>query len=128
MAEFERVGELKDFPEGRGKVVKYLGKEVAIFNVGGRLHAIQDTCPHQGASLGDSHVRLGHVVCHRHAWAFNLETGQEAEGRGYSATIYEIKLTDGEVFLRLPPQEADEADDDDDEWPVWDDEKHLRSP
>ena len=35
MAEFELVGELKDFPEGRGKIVKYQGKEVAIFNVGG---------------------------------------------------------------------------------------------
>ena len=126
MAEFERVGELKDFPDGRGKVVKYLGKEVAIFNVGGRLHAIQDRCPHQGASLADSHVSHGHVVCHRHTWAFNLETGQEAQCRGHAATIYEIKLTDGEVFLRLPPAEEETGDDDDD-WPVWDDEKHLKS-
>ena len=125
MAEFELVGELKDFPEGRGKVVKYLGKEVAIFNVGGRLHAIQDTCPHQGASLGDSHVRQGHVICHRHAWAFNLETGREAERTRCFAKIYEVKLTGEQVYLGLPPTQ-EENDDDDDDWPVWDDNVHIK--
>ena len=126
MSEYVKVGELTKFREGRGTVVKFQGKDVAVFNMAGQLMAIQDGCPHQGASLGDGEVRDGRVVCHRHGWAFDLTTGLEAERARCTARIYDVKLSDGMVSLRLRPAE-DEGADDDDDWPIWDDSVHLKS-
>ena len=125
MSEYVRVGQFSDFPEGRSKVVKFQGKDVAVFNVKGRLMAIQDSCPHQGASLADGRVTGMQVTCHRHDWVFSLETGLEATRSRLSARVYEVKLSDQGVFLRLP-QAAEEQEEED--WPVWDDGVHLKSP
>lgn len=55
------------------------GREVAIFKNYGQFYAIDDTCPHQGASLhmGDIEDLDGIVCvsCPRHHWPFSLEDG-----------------------------------------------------
>src|SRR5256885_7016766 len=44
------VGRVEDLPEGRGATVELLnGKELALYNVGGQFHAVENFCPHKGA-------------------------------------------------------------------------------
>ena len=76
MGDFVKVGKVDDFREGRGSVVRLDGKKVAVFKIGGRLQAVQDACPHMGASLADGRLEDGRVVCHWHGWSFDLESGQ----------------------------------------------------
>lgn len=127
MGEWVRVGTLDDFREGRGTVVRLGETKVAVFNIGGRLRAIQDSCPHMGASLGDSPVRDGKVLCHMHGWSFDLETGQGSfeTKRWLCARVYEVELEDREVFLRRPEPPADRPAEE--EWPKWDP-KFLKKP
>ena len=47
-----RCGRADEIPPGSSKVVQIHEHVVAIFNVDGRLHAIDNTCPHQGGPLG----------------------------------------------------------------------------
>uniref|UniRef100_K3WKD0 Rieske domain-containing protein n=1 Tax=Globisporangium ultimum (strain ATCC 200006 / CBS 805.95 / DAOM BR144) TaxID=431595 RepID=K3WKD0_GLOUD len=62
-----------------GTKVEINGKDVAIFKNNGEFFAIDDTCPHQGASLhlGDIEEIDGMVCvsCPRHHWPFSLEDG-----------------------------------------------------
>lgn len=48
---------------------------VAVFNVDGELHAIDDTCTHQDASLSEGWVEGCAVECPLHAACFDLRTG-----------------------------------------------------
>ncbi|MBS0318150.1 MAG: Rieske 2Fe-2S domain-containing protein, partial [Proteobacteria bacterium] len=38
-------------PVGQRALLRREGLEIALFNIGGRVYAIGDTCPHAGASL-----------------------------------------------------------------------------
>lgn len=62
-----------------GVKVEINGRDVAIFKNYGQFYAIDDTCPHQGASLhlGDIEDHDGTVCisCPRHHWPFSLEDG-----------------------------------------------------
>ena len=96
-----RVGRLEDFPDGRGRVVEVNGHSLAIFRRGERLQALDDTCPHRGASLAAGDVRGPLVYCPLHAWAFELESGGCAERPGAAVRAYRVHVEGGEVELEL---------------------------
>jgi nitrite reductase (NADH) small subunit/3-phenylpropionate/trans-cinnamate dioxygenase ferredoxin subunit len=123
MNDYVHVGKVADFREGRGTAVRIGDRRVAIFKVGGRLHAIQDHCPHMGASLADGKLDCGWVVCHWHGWKFELTSGQGDQNskRWLRAQVYELKVEGDEVFLRRPAPRPASRPDDGDEWVPWDD-------
>lgn len=92
---------------------------VAVIRYRGRLYALQDSCPHMGASLSDGKVEAGRVSCFWHGWTFDLATGQ-GSGRAWAcARTYEVKVERGDVWIRVPaPPARDEPDGD---WVPWDD-------
>jgi nitrite reductase/ring-hydroxylating ferredoxin subunit len=47
-----------------------------LFNLGGRILAIEDTCPHSGASLSEGVVVGTCVACPWHGAEFDLESGK----------------------------------------------------
>lgn len=55
MTEHE-IGEIGDFPEGKGKKVTINGIELFVIKIDGELYAMQNTCPHKRLPL--------HVVGH----------------------------------------------------------------
>ncbi|MET0851969.1 MAG: Rieske 2Fe-2S domain-containing protein [Candidatus Rokuibacteriota bacterium] len=68
---------LAAIPEGRGLVVRADdGRRVAIFRVGAAVHAIDDACPHQSASLGEGKLFGKVVECPRHGFLVDVTSGQ----------------------------------------------------
>jgi len=65
MAEFVTVAKVGEVPEGRGKTFAVRDREIALFYVDGRYYAMDDYCPHMGASLGMGDVSDGVVICDR---------------------------------------------------------------
>lgn len=49
---------------------------VEVVDETGRVHRFAPWCPHAGAALDDGWVADGALVCPRHGWAFDLETGR----------------------------------------------------
>lgn len=124
--EFVRVGTVDDFRDGRGRVVKVAGQKVAVFRRGDRLTAMQDACPHMGASLADGRLECGRVICHWHGWTFDLETGHgDQKSRTWlRARTYPVRVDDGEVFVGHDPawqQPRPRAGADQESWVAWDD-------
>jgi nitrite reductase (NADH) small subunit/3-phenylpropionate/trans-cinnamate dioxygenase ferredoxin subunit len=120
MASFVRVGSVRDFPRGRGRKVRVDGQEVAVFRDGDAWHALQDACPHMGASLADGKLDGGCVVCHWHEWKFELSDGSTVEREWARARVYDVKIEKGQVLLRarppLPEPKANAEEGDDDAW------------
>ena len=89
-------------PEGRGRSYDLGGWAVAVFNDGGTYRAIDDTCPHQGASLGEGTYHRGRVICPWHNWIFDAETGACPGVPEISVAVYPVRVRDGAVEVELP--------------------------
>ena len=125
---YHRVGTDADFVEGRGVAVRIGDQRVAVFRVAGKLHAMQDDCPHMGASLADGKILEGRrVTCHMHGWTFDLDTGKPQGGRANCARIYEIETRDDGVWVRIP-EPAVRRRGDDEPWVSWTDDFIKKKP
>jgi nitrite reductase/ring-hydroxylating ferredoxin subunit len=56
------VGRLADFPEGTHRIVTVEGREVGVFNIGGRLYGLLNRCAHQGGPLCAARRTTGTLV------------------------------------------------------------------
>ena len=101
MAEFQTVCRASEVPEGEGKTVQVKGRLIALFCVGGQMHAIDDVCPHMGASLSGGYVENGIVTCPWHAWRFRLADGAWADNPRIKIGCYNVRVQDHVIQIQL---------------------------
>ena len=120
---YVKVGKVGDFREGRGVAVRVDEKRVAVFRLGGVLRAIQDDCPHMGASLADGKLEGTRVVCHWHGWTFDLESGQgnQQSKKWLCARVYGTKVEGDDVYVRRPEEPPPQPPHEGEDWVPWDD-------
>ena len=53
MSESVAIARVDEIAEGKGKAFEFGEKRIAIFQVDGQFRAIDDACPHAGASLAE---------------------------------------------------------------------------
>ncbi|CAG4913527.1 Naphthalene 1,2-dioxygenase/salicylate 5-hydroxylase systems, ferredoxin component [Paraburkholderia gardini] len=69
------VGPADELAPGQRKLAFVDGRSIVIFNIEGELHAIENACPHNGASLAGGQLD-GHLLrCPAHGLRFNVVTG-----------------------------------------------------
>jgi nitrite reductase (NADH) small subunit/3-phenylpropionate/trans-cinnamate dioxygenase ferredoxin subunit len=96
------VGKWEDIPEGGSAVVTINQKDIAIFNVNGKFFALDDVCPHMGASLSGGFVEDGCVTCPWHYWRFRLVDGTWADSPRIKTGSYPVHVVGDELQLELP--------------------------
>jgi 3-phenylpropionate/trans-cinnamate dioxygenase ferredoxin component len=60
---------------GSWRTVDVEGTQIAVFNVQGEYHAIEDVCTHDGGILTGGTVDNAEVTCPRHGARFSIITG-----------------------------------------------------
>lgn len=85
--------------EGSLGVVRSEGKEVAIFNVGGKVYAIDNTCPHRAGPLSEGPVQDEGVTCPWHGRVFNVTTGECLNDPSYKVSTYVVREEGGELEI-----------------------------
>ncbi len=89
------VGRVGDVPAGRGATVKLKdGSEVALFNVNGKFHAVENFCPHKAYPLADSRLYGNIVECDLHGWRFDVRNGECLTKKNCSIESYEVVIED----------------------------------
>jgi nitrite reductase (NADH) small subunit/3-phenylpropionate/trans-cinnamate dioxygenase ferredoxin subunit len=106
MAEFTTVCRIGELTEGEGKAVQVGKKLVALFLWEGQYLAIDDMCPHMGASLSGGYVENGIVTCPWHAWRFRLQDGAWADNPRIKIGCHAVRLEGNEVQVEVPPEPA----------------------
>ena len=76
MAEFVKVARTDEIAPGQSKMLEVNGKKIAIFNVAGSFHAIDDTCSHRGGSLSQGMIEGEKVTCPWHGAVFDIRSGE----------------------------------------------------
>jgi nitrite reductase/ring-hydroxylating ferredoxin subunit len=101
MADFLEVASLEQIAPGHSMVVKVAGKDVALFNVKGRIYAIDDACVHQGASLGAGKLEGKIVTCRAHGLKYDVTTGFVGGSPGYGVASHAVQVIDGKIAVAV---------------------------
>lgn len=85
-----------------GRVEETPAGPVAVYQLGGKLHAISDACPHAGASLCEGELDGDVVTCPRHGSQFRVTDGERVRGPADEAVAtVRVLVEAGEVFLEF---------------------------
>jgi len=102
------IARAQDLPLREGRVVAIGDREIAVFNLGERIFAIANHCPHKNGPLADGMLSGGVVVCPLHARKFDLETGKGTNALSAEQCLetFPSRLNGGIVFLAISKQSA----------------------
>lgn len=101
MPEFVRVAGTDDVKPGSGMVVDAKDKTIAVFNIEGTYHAIDNTCVHRGGPLGEGDVEGDVVTCPWHGWQFNVTTGACLNNPSSKVTSYQVQIEGSDIKILL---------------------------
>jgi len=114
MSEFQTVAKVGDVPEGQGRCFPVNGTMVGVFLHNGEYFAMNDFCPHMGASLSESPIAEdGSVMCSWHAWCFSVKDGTWLDNRqsGIKTPTYDVRLQENEIQVAVPLPDPPAAED-----------------
>lgn len=110
MSEFVTVAKVGSIPDGKGITVAVGERLIAVFYADGNYSAIDDLCPHMGASLGAGEVYDGVVACPWHAWRFRVCDGTWCDNPRLKVSAYETRVEGDEIQVKVgPPRKEDAA-------------------
>lgn len=106
----------EQLPPGSRKIVDVGGRSIGVFNVGGKLFAIRNSCPHQGAPLcegtiggtmlpSDPHKYVYGLEnrllrCPWHGWEIDILTGRPKwNGGSGRARTYRAAVVQGNIVI-----------------------------
>jgi nitrite reductase (NADH) small subunit/3-phenylpropionate/trans-cinnamate dioxygenase ferredoxin subunit len=107
VSEFITVAKVGSIPDGQGEAFAVNGRMVAVFNDGGSYCAIDDFCPHMGASLAGGRLDRGIVSCPWHAWRFKVCDGTWCDNPRIKIDAFEVRVQGEDIQVRVPPRQPD---------------------
>jgi nitrite reductase/ring-hydroxylating ferredoxin subunit len=102
-ARFFPVARVGDVPAGEGRTFEVAGRLVAVFFDGTSHHAMDDLCPHMGASLGSGPFVDGVVTCPWHAWRFRACDGAWCDNEKLKVETFAVRVVGDVIEVRVPP-------------------------
>lgn len=101
MAEKVNVGAASSIAPGTGKAVEAGGRRIAVFNVGGKHYAIDDTCKHRGGPLGEGELEGSVVTCPWHGWQYDVTTGAACMDPAVKVECYPVEIQGNDLFVTV---------------------------
>jgi nitrite reductase/ring-hydroxylating ferredoxin subunit len=113
------VAGVAEVAPGACKLVIAKGREIGMFNVGGKFYALANRCPHKGGPLchgritglaqsgGPGEYRLTRngefLRCPWHGWEFEIATGQSyCDPQTMRIRQFEVTVTSGDALVKGP--------------------------
>ena len=96
-----KVAEAGAVGEGKGLGVLVRGRDLALFNVGGTVYCIDNSCPHRDAPLADGWLSGETVTCPWHAWQINVRTGAVFPFDEMCAVTHPCRIEPDGIYVEL---------------------------
>ena len=101
MSEKVKVAAASEIPPGQRLVVEAVGKQIAIFNVNGKLVACDNVCLHRGGPLGEGDIEEFLVTCPWHGWQYDLSTGECLMNPKAKITLYPVIVEADSICVEI---------------------------
>jgi 3-phenylpropionate/trans-cinnamate dioxygenase ferredoxin subunit len=90
-----------DLLPGEYRVVWDGDVPIAVINVDGEIHAIEDVCTHDGGELTGGVIEGREIECPRHGARFDITSGAVLCGPAYLPVAkFPVRVADGRVYTR----------------------------
>jgi len=99
MSAWHRAASASDLPPGSALECVAGDRIVALFNVDGKIYALDGICPHQGGPLGKGKLQGCIVTCPWHGWQFDVSTGQHQTSKSLVHAKYGVKVEGDAVYV-----------------------------
>jgi NAD(P)H-dependent nitrite reductase small subunit len=99
VASFIKVATVADIPKDSGKAVEAAGRQIALFNAGGKFFAIDNTCKHRGGPLGEGDLDGTTVACPWHGWEYDITTGANLDDPSVKLGCYPVKVEGDDILI-----------------------------
>gem|GEM_PF-122028 len=104
--EFVTIAKVGQLEEGEGTAVAVKERMVALFRQNDQYFAIDDFCPHMGASLASGYLENGVVTCPWHAWRFCIHDGKWCDNPKISIDSFPVRVVNDEIQVQVRPKRA----------------------
>jgi len=102
MSPFVKVATRGELPSGGKKLVEVDGRAIALFNVDGAFHAIDDVCTHDGGPLAEGELIGCEIECPRHGARFDVRTGRPLCMPAVEpVAVHPVELRGDDVFVAI---------------------------
>ena len=102
MGEWVDATSTEALPEGARRMVWLPDRVIALFHVQGGFYAIDDSCPHAGASLFSGQLDGTSVSCRGHGLRFELGSGC-MRGGALRVRTYPVRVRGDRIEIDLAP-------------------------
>ena len=95
------VATKSEIPEGEGRSFEVEDRVIAIFHVDRAFYAIDDLCPHMGASLSAGYLDGCAVICPLHAWRFDVRDGSWLDNPRVKTDSFPVIIDGEDLYVDL---------------------------
>lgn len=101
MAEFVKAAKSVEVRPGEARTVECAGRSIALCNVEGRFHALDNTCLHRGGPLGEGFLDGTLLTCPWHGWQYDVTTGQVAANPAMKVDVHATRVEGDDVLVEV---------------------------
>jgi 3-phenylpropionate/trans-cinnamate dioxygenase ferredoxin subunit len=99
---FVKAATLQELPPGTAREVDVAGRKLALFNIGGKVYALDAFCTHRGAPLAEGECEGTEVVCPWHGARFDLNTGAAlCPPAKQNVTAYKVQVVGQDIQVEV---------------------------
>ncbi len=95
------VGMADELAPGQRKLVFVDGRSIVVFNIDGQMHAVDNSCPHNGASLASGPLEGCMLRCPAHGLRFDVRSGCMPGAGGLKLTTFPVRTVEGTLLLSV---------------------------
>ena len=100
---WHRVAALADIKDGEVIEARAGDIEVALCRVDGKIHALEDMCPHAFAQLSQGFVEGSEIECPLHGARFEIATGRcVSPPADEDVRTYPVRIEGDDVYVAIP--------------------------
>ena len=100
---WQRAAALADLADDAAFPARLGNRRIALYRLGGKIHALDDVCTHALALLSQGFIEGGAVECPLHGARFDIATGRcLAPPATVDLRTYAVRIEGGEVYVRVP--------------------------
>ena len=102
MGDYVKVAQASEIEPNHGKLVEMQGKKIALFNVDGKFHAIDNSCTHCGGPLSQGELEGDEITCPWHGAKFRISSGEVLSPPARQGVhSYRVRVNGPDIELEL---------------------------